>query len=59
MFKYTLYFLLKCVLHPVLFTLTQVVLLLIKRQKGNCIKVGDVVVIHEENVRRVKCKLGK
>jgi hypothetical protein len=24
-----------------------------KRQKGNCIEVGDVVVIHEENVRRV------
>ncbi|CAB4015917.1 Hypothetical predicted protein [Paramuricea clavata] len=30
-----------------------------KRQKGNCIKVGDVVVIHEENVRRVKRKLGR
>ena len=30
-----------------------------KRQKGNCIKVGDVAVIHEENVRRVKWKLGR
>ncbi|CAB4040094.1 E3 ubiquitin- ligase DZIP3 [Paramuricea clavata] len=29
------------------------------RHKGNCIKVGDVVVIHEENVRRVKWKLGR
>jgi hypothetical protein len=30
-----------------------------KRQKGNCIKVGDVAVIHEENVHRVKWRLGR
>ncbi len=30
-----------------------------KRQKESCIRVGDIVVIHDEKVRRVQWKLGR